>query len=331
MVPALRLVRILVSAIICIILFVGLYGVLTVLNSGHLDGLADAGRAFVWHVALAAPRFLFYGAIPVAAVGFGIDRLGFSSLPVQAVLWAAVGLVLIGVTPTRHDASAAMAGALSGSVYWLLAGRVAGRAGASLSWFGTITRRTLNVIGYAGLAYFAYVVLDLAVVGGKMLWVTAFEPSPGTPPFATRFDRHMTARMKVAMMDFPDPGSCLESGSREGGKEDLTRLDWDGIDTSEEATVCVFRLLAASGDISRSREWLQAQGPQVRRRDPYVQTDGTLLMSGIWPIREYGPRFPTHGPIRRAYYSLAHNMWVQATWSPDGKTLLGVGVSSDLP
>lgn len=184
----------------------------------------------------------------------------------------------------------------------------------------------MNLVGYAAIGYFTFLVLGLVYFGSKMLWVTAFEPSLGTPPFAMQYEHQMTIRMKVAMMDFPDPESCLERDARHNVTEDLKRLDWDRIDTPPEATVCIFRLLGSYGDISRSEEWLEAQGFRMSGKgfsaeSPYVERDGSKRVVAYWSIRQDGPRFPTRGPVRRTFYSIPHSMVVNTTWSSDGQTL----------
>ena len=76
-------------------------------------------------------------------------------------------------------------------------------------------RKLLNYAAYVVLAYLGYQLSGYLYYGGKLLWVSSGpEPDPGTPPFHVRFEREMTASKKVAMMDFPDPASCL------------TRLKW---------------------------------------------------------------------------------------------------------
>jgi hypothetical protein len=274
---------------------------------------------------------LFYGTIPLTAVAFAIDRVGFNRLPHHIALWAPGGMSLIGENyGTQHIVRlllpAAIAGAMSGGLYSLMVGHAvryaASEARINLARLGPDLRRGLDMMGYAVLAFFGFLVLDPAYTGARMLWVTVFEPSPGTPPFATMDERDMTARLKIAMVDFPDPASCLDSDAGERGQEVLTRMDWGKIKATPEATVCIFRLLSTYGDISRTREWLEAQGFTVGKSGPYMDLDGTLRVYGNWPIRKNGPKFP-----RREFFLTAQYMGINATWSPNGKDLLDVEVS----
>lgn len=322
MAHALRLLRILVATMICLIVLVWLGGFLRGVLLTVLRDSINPFASAAWDMAFRAPGMLFYFTIPVAAVGFVMDRLSVDRWYYYVALWLSTAWI-------GHSGAALLSGPLTGMLYWILAGRVAGKSGVSAERIASVPRHLLNLLGYAALGYFAYVVVGMLYFGGKLVWVTAFPPSPGVPPFATQYEHQMTTRMKVAMMDYPNPLACLEGDAEANVKEDLKRLDWDRIETPAEATVCIFRLLGSFGDISRSDEWLEAQGFRVGRpgfnaEKPYVERDGLKRVAASWSIRENGPRFPTRGLLRRKLYSIPYGMNVNTTWSSDGQTLLYV-------
>jgi hypothetical protein len=324
MTAALRLLRILISVVICIVFLVCVGAVLlslVVSSNEPMNPLRNAGWALAFH----APGALFIFTIPLTAIAFAMDRFGLRRWYFHVVLWLGAGMI-------GHFAMSLVAGPLTGLLYWALAGRMAGRPGVDLARLPTVPRRLLDFAGFAAVGYFVFVVAGLVWFGGKMLWVTVVPPHPGVPPFATRYEHQMTTRVKVAMLDYPDPESCLEEGARPEMTEDLKRLDWDRIKTPAEATVCIFRLLGSYGDISRSEAWLMAQGfrlsgPGFNAEKPYVDRDGTKRVDAGWHIREKGPLFPTRGMLRRALYSIPYGMSVYTTWRADGQTLLYVHLS----
>jgi hypothetical protein len=139
----------------------------------------------------------------------------------------------------------------------------------------------------------------------------------------------MTASQKVAMMDFPDPASCLKEAETDDlSTNRLKEMDWDRIDNEDEAEVCMFRLLGSYENLSYATDWFEAQGfdvpPNFSSARPYIESDGTQRVTGGYSIQKNGPKFPTKGVIRRAFRSIPYGMSVDATWSKDGKQLLWV-------
>ncbi|WP_245498952.1 hypothetical protein [Rhizobium leguminosarum] len=99
----------------------------------------------------------------------------------------------------------------------------------------------------------------------------------------------------------------------------------------EEANVCMFRLLGSYEDLSYATDWFKAQGFDVPNAfssaRPYIESDGTQRVVGMYSIRKNGPKFPTQGVVRRAFGSIPYGMSVNATWSKDGKQLLWVNTN----
>ncbi|SHI65681.1 hypothetical protein SAMN04488012_102192 [Palleronia salina] len=92
-------------------------------------------------------------------------------------------------------------------------------------------------------------------------------------------------------------------------------------------------MLAASGGLVAAQRVFEAQGFTYRetREDPNSYTnipDGALRTYGTWPTQENGPKFPTRGLIDRAMLSGSYLMEIFAYFSPDGKEVLAVNLST---
>jgi hypothetical protein len=164
----------------------------------------------------------------------------------------------------------------------------------------------------------------------------------GTPPYRTKwevrmtpserkeYDRETGVRTKIAMVDFPDPYSCLEDDIDALTPETLRRMDWEKMSRTAQVNVCTFRLLAASGDISRATEWLEYQGFRVPDRfssaDPFVELDGSLRVYGTWSIRDNGPKFNQSGVLHALFSFTPFDMNINTYWSADGHQLQYVSV-----
>ncbi|MGO6943145.1 hypothetical protein [Rhizobium johnstonii] len=339
-----RLLRIALVTILCIVAFAALFEFLNAVPT-HLSlpdhpqgGVANPRGSLVfdalaWGVVFRAPGYLFNGTIPLLIVLAVTEWKSAKSWRWYLTIWIIAGLLATGIPvndPLRLSA-ALLAAAATGYFYWLLAGKSAG------DWLQAwrmrepnAGRKLLNYAAYVVLAYLGYQLSGYLYYGGKLLWVSSGpEPDPGTPPFRVRFEREMTASKKVAMMDFPDPASCLKEAEADDLSTDrLKEMDWDRIDNTDEAEVCVFRLLGSYENLSYATDWFEAQGfyvhPNFSSARPYVELDGTLRVTGVHSIRKDGPKFPTTGIIRRAFRSIPYSMSVDATWSKDGKQLLWV-------
>jgi hypothetical protein len=355
MAPALRLLRILATTIGCIILFAGFTEYAIGLRHRIPSQPVGPWQYFGWAIVFRAPAYVFLGTLPIAAILFALDRFRVRLWWPVLLPWIVAGLLTSGVLGLL------IVGPITGGIYWLITGRVSGRTDPkfAMSGDGPMTdgaepnfepsivrsankstglkwsllrnhaRRVLNFVGYAVVAYFVFILAGGVLHGARLAWVSVFEPSRGTPEFTTQFERDMTARMKVAMLDFPNPESCLQKEAFSDAGTDLARMDWDQIDNSKEAEVCMFRLLASLGGMENSEDWLEAQGFRLspngfNAQKPYEERDGTLRVMASWSIRDNGPKFPTRGPIRRFFSSIPYGMSVNTAWTADRSKLLYV-------
>lgn len=344
MIILVRLLRIALVTILCIVAFAALFEFLNAIPT-HLS-LSDHPQAgltnprgplvfdaLVWGVVFRAPGYLLNGTIPLLIVLAVAEWKSAKSWRWHLAIWIIAGLLATGFPATDpwRFAAALLAAAATGYLYWLLAGKSAG------DWLQAwrmrepnAGRKLLNYAAYVVLAYLGYQLSGYLYYGGKLLWVAAVsEPGPGTPPFRVEYERELTASQKVAMMDFPDPVSCLRKAETDDLSIDrLKEMDWDRIDNDEEANVCVFRLLGSYENLSYATGWFKAQGFDVPEKfsssHPYTERDGTQRVTGMHSIRKNGPKFPAKGVVRRAFRSIPYGMSVDATWSKNGKHLLWV-------
>ncbi|KEJ90319.1 hypothetical protein [Sulfitobacter donghicola] len=357
MAPALRLLRILATTAFCIILFAVFTEYAIGLRHRMPSDPVGPWLYFGWAIVFRAPAYVFLGTLPIAAILFALDRFRVQSWWSAFLPWILAGLLTSGVLGLLF------VGPITGGIYWLINGRVSGRADPKFALLNdelmtdgaepkpepsidesTIkstglksflprsnARWALNFAGYAVVAYFLFIIAGGLFYGARLAWVSVFEPSRGTPEFTTQFEREMTARVKVAMLDFPNPDTCLKKEAFSDVGIDLTQMDWDRIDNSEEAEVCMFRLLASLGGMDNSEDWLEAQGFRVspnssNARNPYEERDGTLRVVAYWSIRDNGPKFPTRKSMRRLISSISYVMSINTAWSSDRSKLLYVGL-----
>lgn len=322
-----RFIRVLATTIFCVVLFMAMTSVIN--NIELLNNLMRTLGIVFFLIMLLIPYSLAAIAVLAASL-FILDRIGARRVWPYVLLWTVAG----GIFTLKFKITLPIAlpiAVLTGAIYWALTGRVAGKPGFALKDIKT-RPFIVRLAAGAAAAYIIVVVAGWVAMGGKMLGVTVVEPPLGEPAFNTEFERDMTARMKIAMMDFPDPQSCVDQDAGNVTPGKLVALDWDKIGSQAEANVCIFRLLATYGDVSMSGEWFEGQGFRTSTggfsaKRPNVNRDGTLRVHAGWSIREKGLRYKPRNFFIRAFASMANAMSIYTAWSSDGKTLLWVNLS----
>lgn len=220
----------------------------------------------------------------------------------------------------------------SGFLYWRLAGRKAGawrKPPESTGTTGRSGRAVLRIAGYAFLALVAYQLAAGAVHLGRLtLYGLLMETEAGTPPLKTGAWADPDASLRLAMHDFPDPASCLKAGAA-ASREGLKQMDWSRIGSRFEAEVCMARLLASYGDVSRASEWLESQGFKSASlansgNAHRSSLDQTLSVQATWPIKTQGHPFRERGLLAKLTDWMPYAISVNTLWSPDGATLRSV-------
>lgn len=153
---------------------------------------------------------------------------------------------------------------------------------------------------------------------------------------------NITLGMKKAIKEFPDVSSCLKSNAAELATEAvpaLYHIDWDEIDTDDDAKVCLFRIFSDLRSPEAVMEWLRYQG--FRAEGPIWQRGGGSLMlqfgfdlrarmpgvGGSWSLKDgQFPKYPTSGLWRYFVRLRAYSQRVGVKWFPDGM-LMRVSVS----
>ena len=320
----LRFSRILASALICYVAFI--------VASSYLQD-PEAFRGLMYHIGASIFLFAFTWprSLPILLAVCGalmvMDRLGLRKPWHYVLFWCVLGAVLSLKSWTTLPIAAS-----TGLLYWALTGRVAGAPG--YNWLSIKSGGLLpKVVAGTAALYVAFVLTSWMVFWAKMAWVSAFPPDPGDPPFAVQFEREMTPRMKVAMMEFPDAQSCVAPNAGTVAPGRLVPIDWRRIDNSHAAQVCLFRLLAVYGDAGDAAEWLEGQVFKVSSssqpgRPPNVDREGRILVAATWSNRTNGPLYRHDSLLSRIMVSSVHGTGVHTVWSPDGKKLLWISLSS---
>lgn len=116
MTPALRLLRILLSVIICIIALAYLGGFFRAVVFSVTRDTINPFASATWDLAFRAPTYLFHGTIPLTAIAFIMDRMVVRGWYFYIALWSVAAFVGYAGVATPFS------GPLSGALYWLLAG-----------------------------------------------------------------------------------------------------------------------------------------------------------------------------------------------------------------
>lgn len=273
----------------------------------------------------------FVGAVLVpitvfSAVFIGLDALARTNPGLRRLGHPLVGLALAAGIALGHVQG--LIGTLFVFLffYWVLAGRVIGRAGYS---FRAPWRGGVMELGY--IAFALWLLVPWGVSLGSLALASVRPVDPGAPAYAVQYEHQQNVFLRRALIRFPDAQSCLLAGADATVRGDLIEMDWDSIRSAADAEVCIFRLLHGWGAVSEAQSWLEAQGLSVSpglfsSARPYQSSQGLLRVDGGWSIRENGPLFPTRGPIRRAFAASAYGMNVVTTFSADGAVLLYVQV-----
>jgi hypothetical protein len=337
-----RLILILFAILLCIVIFAAGFEFLNAVGmflsnwQPNAEPRAALLAAFAWGVVFRAPGYMYLGTLPLLLLFLLAEWQSIRVKWTYVIVWAFAGLLATSTAshqPVRFLA-AVLAGSASGYLYWMIVERSAGKTIGNPTPAAKDQRLSpFRYVAYAIFCYLAYQSLGYAYYGGQLAWVTVVSrPDPGVPPFRVLHEREMTAAKQVAMWKFPDAESCLEVAQANVSFEKrLTWMNWRAIQNDAEANVCMFRLLGSYRDLSYATAWFEAQGFEVYEQFssaiPHIERNGTKRVAATHSIRKHGPKFPTRGPVRRLIRSIPYSMVIDATWSPDGKRLLGVNTS----
>ena len=260
-----RLVRIAMATVLCTVVYAALFEFLIAVPHylvvpDYIEDVENYRRntpligALWWGVVFRAPTLLFFGTVPLLITFIILELLGIKRSWAYLGVWMTGGFVATGMSSgsTSSMIPALLSSGIVGYLYWLLAGRSAGEwIAARKTGEGSGGYRLINYAAYGILAVLGYQLAGYLHYGAKLFWVSHIsEPGRGVPPFQIRPNRALTAAQKVALIDFPDPESCLEDGVKTLTPENLKKLDWDRIDNASDAEVCVFRLLGSYENLS---------------------------------------------------------------------------------
>ena len=149
----------------------------------------------------------------------------------------------------------------------------------------------------------------------------------GTPAYQGRLTKGKeldpSLGTKIASLQFPDVRSCLDKDA-----SNPWLIDWEKINNSRQAKVCIFRILHEVNEIEDAVTRLRAQGFRVfannilkGRGDPV-----TRRLYGHWSILRDGPRFDSMRTFTYFLPKLATKMAVVTHWHETDDQLVFVGL-----
>lgn len=119
-------------------------------------------------------------------------------------------------------------------------------------------------------------------------------------------------RYRSAIKRFPSIRDCLLASEQQKKIPNLGAIDWEKIDTEQEAAVCAFRAASSYGTPDAFEIWLRAQGLSVGGRTISTwKNPPTTTVTGTLSTRKKGVLYSKN--------------WLQGWWT--GKLAYGFGLS----
>lgn len=295
----------------------------------HQDLRKVGGLLFVLYFLVGTPIFILSFYLPYALVGFGIIALWLwwsrgRKWTTRTAAFATAGAVaaltlMTGVGPPLRLSVAAF-------IFVGVAARIKGRRNAH--WVDSLLKLEVIFLTLAAIWLLSAVNLHKGYLGDQ-----TEAANDEVPPYTTRYARQMNDRAEKVASRFSSPQACLPSESDASKQARLYAIDWDRIQTTTEAEVCMFRLLSALGGIEEFTGFMEAQGFRISLdsfspENPFVESrDSALRATASWSVRENGPKYPTRGLLRRVIASIPYGMSTNVWYSPDGSKVLGVRIT----
>lgn len=104
---------------------------------------------------------------------------------------------------------------------------------------------------------------NLPVSFARLSDETAFPFLKSGVLFSQLEKRHDSTEHQSAITRFPDARSCLVDSEGKKQIPSLTRFDWDKIRVTQDAEVCLFRILSSIRSFKGSQKWLESQGLSI--------------------------------------------------------------------
>lgn len=150
-----------------------------------------------------------------------------------------------------------------------------------------------------------------------------------THPFLFRGEEvgispHEKHRKKYApsIRKFSSVQDCLQRAERRKAQPDLTKIDWRGIDTNEDAAVCLFRIASSYATPKDMENWMNEQGFKTTIIVPPASGKDKIIVSGNWNTEKNGSKFYSNWFVRAWIYLFAYGESYSATYDENNKVYL---------
>jgi hypothetical protein len=132
---------------------------------------------------------------------------------------------------------------------------------------------------------------------------------------------------RAAVTRFPEVRACLLDSEKEKQTPNLTRFDWNKMNSTFDAEVCLFRVFSSIGSIEESRQWFESQGFKPHPLYQASGDPGLLIMEAGWFTDKCGERFVSRHFWEWLSQLLDNNPISTSVWFTGDGEVRAVGVS----
>ncbi len=132
----------------------------------------------------------------------------------------------------------------------------------------------------------------------------------------------------VAINKFYSVQDCLSENTKEMTNPDLTNIDWNKIDTKEEAEVCLFRIASSYKSPEAMLEWFKLN--HFSKVNFYNKDYSKhIAVTALWPVKERGVIFSSNYFKKIWLNRIVHGQSFVVKYNKN-KNLFGTGVSNTI-
>ena len=294
---------------------------LNIWAAGALWLMPDSGQAtmsatsaiFIAFFLAFIPALVFCVAVFVIGI---VLRGSKMALPCSLGFWILFVWFTLGRNGNVADVMISVAiGALSGLVFWLLLASVklSSDVGGQ-KFFASSKLDRLMSVAFVGAGVFF-----LGMALADRIEYLFFTEDIASPAIQDEFFRPLTVGELRATRRFPTVEACT---IQDGRKDSLPNIDWSRIHNSNEAKICIFRVLQLTGNVEQAATWLAAQGLRVSqnaesgtpnksplgRKGDYYVTAGRTIRRSENHTYVYTPLYKAKTPLGQLFSLMAYGV-----------------------
>ena len=124
-------------------------------------------------------------------------------------------------------------------------------------------------------------------------------------PAKSHNKEHIRHRYAGSIKDFSRVADCLIKDESQKPQPDLTKIDWNKINTNEDAAVCLLRIASSYSKPQDMEQWMELQGFEVV--SGIVQAGKYFFLNGSWDIKKNGVKFSSNWFVKFYLENIAYN------------------------